>query len=451
VGPLAERALTATFSLRYPTLSSADFLAMSEALRAARERVLLPRRAKDVARVLGRVGSRFLDSGDPVRREALAVLGPSAVLSPQMALEVLNGIARDWTAERIVDVIVAEFPDPGVLDEFRPHPSGGRVRALGRPLSLHIGAGNVPGVLVTSLIRSLVVKSSAFLKPALGDVVLPVLFLRSLAEEDPELAHCAAVAYWPGGSHEPETAALRDADLVVVYGGDATVASVRQGIGERTPLVAYRHRMSFAVVGREALDQQSAARTARKAARSIALFDQRGCVSPHAFFVEEGGDVSPKEWAQELAGCLRELAQELPASSVGASVASAIHQLKGTAELRAASGEDVMVVGGPNLEWTVVYDPELTLRPSCLGRFVRVSPVRDLEDIPAVVRPLGRVLQTVAVEAAGARKEGLAEALLKIGVSRVASLASMPWPPPWWHHDGAGPLQPLVSWIDLEG
>jgi hypothetical protein len=40
-----------------------------------------------------------------------------------------------------------------------------------------------------------------------------------------------AVTYWPGGTPEPETAALDAADLVVIYGDARTVKSLRS----RTP------------------------------------------------------------------------------------------------------------------------------------------------------------------------------------------------------------------------
>ena len=42
-------------------------------------------------------------------------------------------------------------------------------------------------------------------------------------------------------------------------------------------------------------------------------------------------------------------------------------------------------------------------------------------------------------------------ALGAVGASRVAPFAAVPFPRPWWHHDGGGPLRDLVRWVDLEG
>jgi hypothetical protein len=79
-----------------------------------------------------------------------------------------------------------------------------------------------------------------------------------------------------------------------------------------------------------------------------------------------------------------------------------------------------------------------------------VKPVADVLDVPALVSPLGRHLQTVAVAGCGSRLERLAGALTEAGASRVAGFDATPFPAPWWHHDGQGPLRALVRWADLE-
>ena len=44
----------------------------------------------------------------------------------------------------------------------------------------------------------------------------------------------------------------------------------------------------------------------------------------------------------------------------------------------------------------------------------------------------------------------LAAAASRLGVSRVAPLGSMAWPPPDWRHEGKHQLLPLINWTDLE-
>ena len=105
---------------------------------------------------------------------------------------------------------------------------------------------------------------------------------------------------------------------------------------------------------------------------------------------------------------------------------------------------------GGSASWTVVYDPTPAFEPACVGRVVRVKPVSDVFEVPSLVAPFRRSLQTVGVSGCGDRRERLANALADAGVTRVAPLSAVPFPPAWWHHDGQGPLSALLRWVDLE-
>jgi hypothetical protein len=45
----------------------------------------------------------------------------------------------------------------------------------------------------------------------------------------------------------------------------------------------------------------------------------------------------------------------------------------------------------------------------------------------------------------------LAEVLARSGATRIAPLEAIAFPPPWWMHDGRGPLTELVRWTEWEG
>lgn len=435
--------------VRVAEVGSAEVTALLDGLRAARAEILVRRPARDVAATLGRVGARFLRADDPLRRQALALLPGTAGISEAMARAVLDGMAADWSESRLLRLLDLDMDGGAPLDAFVPREDGGRVRALGPALAVHVVAGSVAGVGVTSLIRSLLVKSAVLLKPGLGDVALPALFLRGLEEEDAELARAAAVLYWPGGESVAEEAALAGADLVVVYGGDRSVAEVRAALPATTPLVAYHHRVSVAVVGRAAPADRLDTLVA-DLALAVALFDQRGCVCPHVVWVEEGGEVTPRALAAALAGALEEMEGILPPGVSGDREASHVQQLRGTEELRAASLQGVEVWHGGRALWTVVLDPVPAFEASCLNRVVRVKPVADLDELPALLAPLAHHAQSVAVAGVGERREGFAEALARLGISRVTSPRRAPWPRPWWMHDGIGGLGPLVRWTEVE-
>jgi hypothetical protein len=369
-----------------------------------------------------------------------------------MARAIVEGMARDWTAPRLLELLAAELPDPRALDGFVSGPGGARVRAYAPELSVHVGSGSVPGVSAASLLRGLLVGSATLLKPGAGDVVLSVLLARAIAEEAPTLARACAVVYWSGGAGDAlEDAALADADLVVAYGGDEAVRSLRARLPVTTPLVAYHHRVSVAIVGRSALARAALAVTARGLAHAVALFDQRGCVSPQAIFVEEGGETAPAELAAAVASALARVEGELPAAPLDPGAASSVHQLRRTAEMRAAAGEPIALHAGPGTSWTVLLEPTDALELSCLGRTARVHPVADASAVPALLAPWRRHLQTVGVAGLEHRLPGLAGELGAAGAVRICALDEVAFPPPWWHHDGRGPLTSLLRWVDLEG
>lgn len=445
-------------TIRYPDLAPGRLEALLQTLRESRESSLVSLPVSRVVDAVDAVAARFRDADDPLRDEALKRLASLAGYSPEMAQKVLDGMAEGWKGKALWKLLHSEFRDPGVLDGFRPGAAGGHSRALGHPLTFHLGAGTVPGVSVTSLIRGLLVKSAALVKPGLGDLPLPVLFAGALAEEAPELAGSVAVLYWPTGDGAFTKTVVRGADMVVAYGGDETIREIRRDLPPHTPFRAYRHRIGFALVGREALGTggpsagagSSPLAAARAAAGAVALFDQRGCVSPHAILVERGGAVDPGAWAELLGEALSEMEASLPSGRILPEEAAEIQQTRGAAELEEGLGSGMVRHGGKRAPWTVLYLPRGPIRPSCLHRTVRVLPVETLQDALLRLEEWAPYLQTVGVVGLGERESEVLEGLARLGVSRISSLERVPWPGTWWHHDGSAPLQDLVRWTDRE-
>lgn len=414
---------------------------------------LARRPVDDIASVLGEVGARFLVATDPLRREALERLPEEAGLSPEMAVEVLDGMARDWSAERLRRTLELEFGDPRCLDG--PADLDGRtLMAVGPGLCVQVVSGSVPGVGVNALMRSLLVKSPTLIKPGRGDGLLTDLFARGLAECDAELAGALAVLYWPGGSGAREREAMAAADVAVVYGSDETVRTLRALAPATTRVVGYHHRMGVAMIGRDALSAEAGgggpALVAAALARSAALFEQRGCVCPHHAWVEEGGDMEPVDFAARLADAMDALESSLPSAPLSTEEASAVQQLRGTAELQAAASGGRVWHGGAGAPWTVVFQPEAVAGPGTLARGVRVRPLTDLEAAGHALAPFGTHLQTVGYAGFEGRLDRLMEIVGRAGASRVVPLDAMGFPPPWWLHDGRGPLRDLVRWVEVE-
>lgn len=412
-------------------------------------------RARDLAAILGAAGERVAASLDEHAVEAIAA---NAGLTPPMAGVVARGMAESWTTESLMRLLLAEFPDPAVLDGFvadGPATVTGReVTAAAPGVTVHIGAGSVPGVTVTSMIRALMVKSPVLAKPGAGDIVLSSLFAQELHRADDRLRRAVAIQYWPGGDpgHEAwEREVLARAGQVVVYGGDATIESLRARAPATTRLIEHPNRLGVAIV-----DPLAAPDADDHAARAVALFDQKGCVSTHLILLlgdpgDPGDPDNPEhavQWCRRLAASLEALSGTLPPATASPGELSARHQLRGRLAVRRAGSGDIRSWSCPAGTWTVVLGRPDSFEPVG-GRTVWVIPVLDLPRCLEILTPLSRVLQSVGVAGLGARRREFGEALRVVGATRIVPLDQVPFPEPDWLHDGSRPLGELVCWTEL--
>jgi hypothetical protein len=472
-------------TVRAPSLTPDAVRDTCEKLIQARARLLeLP--VSRVIDVIDAAARRLSDPSAGIRSDLIRALAAVTGYSTPMAALVLDRMSEDWRAPALHRLLAAELGGADAIDGFTHRAAGSRSRAVGATLGLHVFAGNVPGVSVTSIVRALLVRSAVLGKTAAGEPVLAPAFARLLAEEDPTVGACVAVTYWQGGDLDLEAAALEKARLVIHYGSAEAVASLQRRAPAGTRFVEHGPRVSCAVILAPAadadadpdgsadstIDHPTAAATrgdhlavgkvrgtaaadflrsaAVDTARAVALFDQQGCVSPQ-FVCVIGSAAHARAFASHLAAALRAIQAELPRGRLDAAEAAAARDLQTRAEFRAIAGEAVDMWQGDNLAFTVIRDPVPSFTGSCLNRTVTVYHVPAIDELLARLAPFGPWLQTVGI--AGfqrAQAEAFTARVAELGATRVTPVRSMPWPPVTWHHDGAGPLRELVQWIDLE-
>lgn len=419
---------------------------------AAREAYLVRLPVAEIGKILDRCVGLWLEPGSPWLEAAarrIARITPYSEPMVQLGVRRLLGGCRK---EALMALLEAELGDPGVLDGFRPRLAvAGSHRALGPALTTHIFSGNVPGLPVVSLIHGLLVKSANLGKPASEEPVFPGLFARSLAAVDRKLAACVAILPWTGGDPGVEAAAFSASEAVIAYGHDTAIESIRARVPSGVRFVGHGHRVSLAVVGREALDPGTSEDLARRVASDVSLFDQQGCVSPHLVYVERGGAIPPQEFAEGLAGAMAAFEEAMPRGRLSVEEASAIQQVRAEVEFRELRGEAVrLFASSGGTAWTVIYEDDPTFVPSCLNRVVRVKALTDLAELPSQLRPVSRYLQTVGTALPVERRNRLAETLASIGVCRICPIGEMPHPPLTWRHDGGFSLLPLLKWTAIE-
>ncbi|MXW18684.1 MAG: hypothetical protein F4X60_08960 [Gemmatimonadetes bacterium] len=430
---------TGAITLRYPKSDHhlAHFLTSS--LRTART-ALSTLATTDLITLLGAVGERFIRTLDD---DAIAEIAANSGLSPGMTRETLAGMAASWTTDALDRLVRAEFPDPRVLDGFVAE-ADRAIRATAPGITLHFGAGSVPGVTVTSMLRALLVKSPVLVKPGAGDVALTTRFARELHRANPRLAAAVAVHYWPGGTpawQAWERELLARADQVVTYGSNDTIESIRVRAPASTRLIEHPHRIGVAIV-----EPRGAPDAPAEAARAVSLFDQKGCVSTHLFLVI--GDLgAARGWCERLAAQLAKAGTTLPAGPLSPGELSALHQLRGRLAMHGAASAGVEIWSPENTNWTVVLAAAERFEPAG-GRTAWVVPVSDTSNCLETLAPLSPVLQSVGLAGVRTDRKLLAEALVTLGATRIVPLNEIPFPQSEWLHDGNRPLGELVRWSE---
>ena len=401
--------------------TAAEVAAAIAALRAARPGLVGRREA--ILDTLSAVVADWLAADSTWMARAVAALPDATGFSPAMVRHALPTMLEPLRAPALAE-IVARQAGP----------------CSGPPLILHVLPGNLPGLAAVPAALSLAIGSAALLKPGRGDRVFPALFIASLAARDAALAAALATAYWPGGDRACEDLALAAADLVVAAGDDATIADLARRARGR--FIGHGHRLSFAVVARERAEDSA---TAAALAHDTAIWDQRGCLSPQLCFVE-GDREAATAFAGRVAERLAELAVDLPPARMDLGDRLAIRRLRDESEWARFDGERAVVFAAADeADGTVIVEPRPALRPSPLGRTLRVMPIASLDELAALLAPHRGVLEGVGLAAGPERWPDLAARLAACGAHLVSRLGEMQRPPLDWRQGGR---PRLADWVD---
>jgi hypothetical protein len=452
---VAHEAWGETVAVALPSLSEEQAKALCGHVRIRARDTLRRMETARIVAAIDRASACLLDRSHPLRRKAEALLPVVTGYDRETVRLGLTSTLKTFRRPQLLRFLAEDFFNPGVLDGFQPAVKGGFVRAQGPALLLHVWAGNVPALALWSLVAGLLVKSGTVGKLALAEPLTAGWFARAIAEADPELGECLAVTWWKGGAGAVEAVFLREADCVMAYGGNETLAALRAKVPVATRFLPHGHRIGFAMVGREALDSRRAGPLARLAAHDVVRYEQQGCYAPQMLFVERGGAVAPGEFARHLAHALAATASRHPRRRLEAGEAAAIAAWRSAYEMRALEGEGPS--GGTELlgdladPWSVVHlDAATPLSPSGLNRTVAVVAVDDLAEVSGLVAPHRAYLQSAGIAAAPARLFRLADDLAGIGVTRISALGRMTAPEAGWHHDGRFSLLDLVTVTEIE-
>jgi hypothetical protein len=370
----------------------------------------------------------------------------------------LSRVAEAWLdvdyeprreAERMT-VLVHGFSAPVVAEGFdRLFGMFARV-ALERWMSRHpkprsspqltavLPADNIPGVGVHPAMVSLLAGVPVLVRRTGDDPLLPFLS-QSFRDLSPALSEAFHVMRWNRGDAEEERQALSRADLILVFGSDATVRL----FDERYPgrVRGYGSSLSLAFVAHDQINDPLAARAL---AVDVAIWDQHGCLSPQAVYVE-GSFEDAICFAELLAIEMERIQSEFPARVPSIDESAFLRIFRADLEARMAAGENQRTwLSGRGLDWTVVAYPDPQLRTGT-DRTIPLLPVSRLAEAKQILAHKRHDLQAAGLAAGNSRREELTRLLHDMGFGFVTELGRMQHPPIDWPNKGRDLLQDILE------
>ena len=442
-------------SVEVPVLNQDQMLAVAQHIKAQAKQVLQTLTVNEIIHLIDLAVARLLDSRDPIRREMDRLLPIVTGFDPEQVRLGLTAYLQAFRGPQLHRFVAEDFANPKVLDCFQPAVKGGAVRAYGPQLLAHLWAGNVPGLPMWSLVCGLLVKAGNIGKLPSSEPVFASLFAKLLCEIYPPLKDCLAVVWWKGdqaqGSNSAAGTLYRQAEVVLAYGGSAAMEEIRSQVPASTRLLCFGHKLGLAMIGKSALDRQKGPATARLLAMDMARWEQQGCYCPHSVYVERGAAFSPQAFAQHLAAELANLETRFVRRALNLTEAAALAAWRQAAEWRAIDSPEVQFLANEASSWAIaVHEQPQPLAPTSGYRCITVSAVNSLDEVLACITPHAAFLQTVGLATTPSELYSLADALGRVGVTRIAPIGAMAQPEAGWHHDGRFNLIDLVRMVEID-
>ena len=434
-----------------PLLTKKQMNKVIETVKKGSAETLKSLTVSEIVNIIDKVTDRLLDRSSSYRQKAEKLLPIVTGYDEEMIRLALTSYLKSFRKHELQRFLVEDLGNPLMLDDFQPRVKGGFSKAVGPDLITHVWSGNVPALPLWSFISGLLVKAGNIGKVSSAEPLFAGWFARLLVEVEPRLANCFAVVWWKGGDEERENSLFEQSNLVIGYGGNQSLQSLQSRIPITTRFLPFGHKVSFGIVSNAALDSQKAWRTAHQAALDVVRYDQQGCYSPHLFYVQNGGKVSPREFARYMATELDNFGKKYPRRTLSMEESASLASWRQKEEMSLFSNRNKEVLGNSANDWTVVYEEEnADFTPSPLNRAIRVIAFEKIEDILPSIKPYRSFLQTVGMATSPKELFQWAKNLGGIGVTRITALGSMTAPEAGWHHDGRFNLLDLISMVDIE-
>jgi hypothetical protein len=327
------------------------------------------------------------------------------------------------------------------------------LKANQRGLVCHWLAGNVQVLGFFALVQSILTKNVNLLKVSSRDdgVFARLLYsFRDTSFTTPggyeifgnDLLKTIGVVYFAHNNIELGELMSKEADARIAWGGKEAVEAVSNLTSKYDcEDIIFGPKLSFSVISRERLiNDRKIKKLARKVAIDISIFDQTGCASPHNLYIETGGEVSPKEFAEFLASAMDKVATQIPKGDESLEQIASIHSIRGLYEFKG------YVWASADSTWTILLSEDMGINHPIYSRVIHIHPV---DDISQTLGFIDDNIQTIGIAATGERALKYAEEAAEKGVMRLPEVGKMlNFESPW---DGIVLMDRLVRWTTFLG
>ncbi len=407
---------------------------------------------------LAALGKRLHPADNPYLQQSFELSRATSGLSDSILRHHYNGIPNFFEREVVRD-IAERLIGIDYLEGWVEQPETLKrntrlsIRAVGAR-AVHIIAGNVPVVGVTTVIRNAITRSDAIIKTPSNDPLTTAAVVRTMIDRDPDhpVSRHVSVAYWKGGDQVVEEPLYdpRRIEKIIAWGGFAGIKHLTQYLQPGLDLITLDPKHSATIIGPEAFaDEATLDQVAKRLALDVGVLNQEGCVNARVVYVQSGTDEAGLERANQLGERMFAALQTLP-DHLSTPHKAFDPELKAELDALSFVEDEFRLFGGRRNEGAVIVSQ--TDAPVDFARMLacRVANIVPIDDIEAAVRSVNAYTQTIGIFPESL-KTSLRDRLAFQGAQRLVSLGGaatlMRTPQP---QDGIEPLRRSVKWITDE-
>jgi len=361
---------------------------------------------------------------------------------PNSGLAYIAGWCRK---SNLISNLENTFPNRHMLDRYIPSDTrpDRAYRVFPKGLVAHWMAGNVPTLSFLSVIQGVLTKNANIIKVAsISDNLLSELLsvLSSVragkSYSGGELVRSIAVIRYDQSQRELGATISRQADARIFWGGDESVAEMRNFPAKlHSSDLVFSNKTSLMVIDEDSFNNMDMEVVARRVAIDISVFEQKACASPHTLFLETQAPSDIEKFALCLKNALTKTLASIP------KMIPSQEEISAVLNLRAQYDMFHQAWYSDGTEYTIFSDDLFQLGPPIGNRTLFIRTIDNLERVAGLITPQ---VQSVGILAEIEKFKRLTDLFAEKGAQRFMNIGTMTsFELPW---DGYMISHYLVRW-----